>query len=134
MGTRVAKGGRHWRILLVALAFVGGVATASYDDWRLTAQQLVLATGAAHLTRLEAVQPIGYRSSEYLLILKSAEDLAAAQGFFADHPDIDYHGESIFPRTLRIGLKVPVANTKRELEAQAFSSGVVRNHLLFFCQ
>lgn len=133
-GRAFAPRSAAWRLFWIGVAFTAGVMTASHNEWRDPVRQLLLATGAAHLTRLEAVQPIGFRSSEYLLVLNRDADLPTARRFFDTHPEIDYQGESVFPRTHRVSLNVPVTDARRDLEAQPFTQLLVRNHLLVFCQ
>ena len=127
---------RPWVVysVSIALAFLLGVASASYPAWQGSVQQLLLKIGSAHLANLEAVKQTQYRASEYLVVLNNDQDRGAAERFFASHPGIDYLGASVFPHTLRIALQVPVTSARQDLEAQAFTRLVLPNHLLLFCQ
>lgn len=133
---REASGRRPARFYVLALigAFILGVLSASHNEWRLPLQRLLLEIGGAQLANLEAVQSTRYGASEYLVVLAGEDQRAAARRYIDAHPAVEWLGDSVFPRTLRVAIRVPVTDAERDLETQSFARWVVPNHTLLFCQ
>lgn len=118
--------------LLAAVAL--GVASASYwPSLSQTVRQTLLVIGEAHLASLDARQVQQAGRSQYIVVLQSDDWRDVSTEFFARHPEIEYLGESTFPRSLRVNLSVPVSSAKGDLESQPFVSWVVPATPLFLC-
>lgn len=123
-----------WRFAWLPLcAALLGVALGVHPLWWPQARQLLLVIGQARLATVEGALPAAQDRSEYLVVLRERDQHERAQRYFAGQPDIDYLGESIYPRTLVVALRVPVGASKAQLAAQPFVRTVLPVLPIFFC-
>ena len=129
-----SRGRRFWRFAWLPLcAGLLGVALGVHPLWWPQAQQLLLIIGQARLAAVDPALPGAQNRSEYLVVLRNAEMESRARQYFASQPDIDYIGESIYPKTLVVALEVPVNASKERLAEQPFVRTVLPVLPIFFC-
>lgn len=134
----VSKSPSRRRLGLILAALLGGVAAFAVADSESLgerAMQILAAMGGSYRVQYEARLPdealIG--RTEYLMVLRDEDQRAASLAYIESHPDIEYLSESIYPRTLRVSLPVPVGALPDEIETQPFVRFVVKNLPIFFC-
>lgn len=116
-------------LFTLALAFDPGLRLRVFESVRAVLKVL----GEAQLAKTEAMSPRQDGTSEYLVVLRDAKFLDSARQFVDGHSMIEYEGESIYPRSFRIRLEVPVSNAKRALEAQPFTGMLLPVTPFLFC-
>ena len=126
------------RCALAVSALLGALAAAALVGVERPGPRLLAllgAIGGAYRVQHEIRVPDASLAgrAEYLVVLSGDEAAASAIAYFAAHADIEYLSESIYPRTHRVALPVPVGDLPEELESQPFVRFVVRNLPFFFC-
>ena len=125
-------------VTLIATAVLGGVTGAllASAELRTAALDTLAIVGGAYRVQYESSvpdSPDGKRRSEYLVVLREDVEPSTYFEFFDTDPDMEYLSDSIYPRTIRVSLPVPVGASLETLEAQPFARFVVRNlPILFF--
>lgn len=120
-------------VLMALVAGVLGVVTASFPAWRGPALDMMLVIGEAQLARLGSGAIRRDGTSEYLVVLRGDEHRDESLRFIDRHPGVAFEGDSIFPRTQRVALRVPVGNPRRDLQELPYVSMVLPATPLFFC-
>ena len=119
--------------ILIALALAVGVATVTRDAWVPGFQRLMLYAGKSYLKAMQADGVRTSGTSEYLVVLSNDAARKDTLAFIASHPNMSYAGESIYPRTVRVTLKVPVTDAKKALEALPNVDFLIPNSPLLLC-
>lgn len=115
------------------------MATAGLLTFNATARRVTLdvlaGLGSPYMASYQGEESGGAPSgsSEYLVVLSGSVDEATYLNLFAQHPDIEYLSESIYPNTFRIALRVPVGGAVEFLEAQPRVRFVIKNYPFLFC-
>ena len=110
------------------------VTIAAGDETKHWALRALSWFGGVHANpSLSTLADKSRETSEYLIVLKSAPPAQEYLGYIENHPAIEYLSPSIYPHTIRVSLRVPVAQTLTELESQPFVSFAIRNLPIFFC-
>ncbi|MCP5151081.1 MAG: hypothetical protein H6983_06490 [Ectothiorhodospiraceae bacterium] len=129
--TEDASSTRHDTVLVVVVALflaagvIGGLAVGWLDRGAADRAAAGLASAAG-----QSETP-GW--SEYLVRFTADDQVAVGITWIEAHPDLRFVGDSIYPRTVRVGVRVPVGTALDALEAQSFVSFTVRNLPIFFC-
>lgn len=132
-GSRHRKRGFWHYAWLPVSAALCGLLLGVHPLWWPQAKQLLLFIGQAKLAAVDPALPGAQKKSEYLVVLRDNELRAGAQQYIAEHPDIDYIGDSIYPKTLVVTLTIPVGESKAQLAVQPFVRTVLPVLPLFFC-
>jgi hypothetical protein len=123
-----------WRYAWLPLsAGLLGVLLGVHPLWWPHAQRMLLFIGQAKLAAVKPGLPGEVDKSDYLVVLRENEHRDDAERYFAEQSDIDYIGESIYPKTLVVALRVPVGASKKQLAAQPFARTVLPVLPIFFC-
>jgi len=117
--------------LLVALGL--GVAIVTMDTWLPNLKRLILYAGNAYLVAAQAGGTREGGTSEYIVVLRGEEWRDAALEFIASDPRMAYAGKSVYPRSVRVALQVPVSDAQKALEAQPYVKFVMPDLPLLFC-
>lgn len=123
----------HVAWILIALAVAIGIAAGTKDAWLPGFQRLLLYAGKSYLKAMQADGVRTSGTSEYLVVLSSEAARKDTLAFIASHPNMSYAGESIYPRTVRVTLKVPVTDGKNALEALPSVDFLIPNSPLLLC-
>ena len=123
-----------WRYAWLPLsAALLGVLLGVHPLWWPQAKQLLLFMGQAKLAAVDPALPGQQKKSEYLVVLRENDLRHSAQSYINEHPEIDFIGESIYPKTLVVTLQVPVSASKAQLSAQPFVRTILPVLPIFFC-
>jgi len=128
--------GRRHRTAYIAwlvIALAVGFAAATKDAWLPGFQRLMLYAGKSYLKAMQADGVRTSGTSEYLVVLREEAARKDTLAFIASHPNMSYAGESIYPRTVRVALKVPVTDAQKALEAQPYVDFIIPNSPLLLC-
>lgn len=117
----------------VLLALALGAAAATLDAWLPGLQRLMLYAGKSYLVAMQADVTRGGGTSEYLVVLREEAARKDTLAFIAAHPRMAYAGESIYPRTVRVALKVPVTDAQKALESLPYVDFILPNNPLLIC-
>lgn len=125
---------RHrWYAAGIVLALALGAAAATRDAWLPGLQRLMLYAGKSYLLAMQADGSRAGGASEYLVVLREEAARADTLAFIAAQPRMTYAGESIYPRTVRVVLKVPVTDARNALEALPYVDFILPNSPLLIC-
>lgn len=125
---------RHrWYAAGIVLALALGAAAATRDAWLPGLQRLMLYAGKSYLQAMQADGIRGSGATEYLVVLRNEAARADTLAFIAAQPRMTYAGESIYPRTVRVVLKVPVTDARNALESLPSVDFVMPNNPLLIC-
>lgn len=118
------------RVFLIAVvALAGGFALTSLvldsSYWLAQGRALLLTIGESQLAARAAAQTRAAGVSEYLVVLNDDTALYGAQAFVDATPGIAYAGESIYPRSFRVSLAVPIGAPRRALLEQDYVAMVL---------
>jgi hypothetical protein len=124
-------------LLIAGICFVFGFFVATATRWAGTLKDqladAMLSAGSVYSATYQASRTTARGRSEYLVFFGTDVDAKVYMTFFEQHPDIEYHSESVYPHAVRVALKVPVRDTLEDLRAQPFTRFVVPNYPFFFC-
>ena len=123
-----------WRYTWLPLcAALLGVLLGVHPVWWPQAKQLLLFIGQAKLAAIDPALPVDENKAEYLVVLHDMADRERAELYFAGQPEMQYVGESIYPKTLVVALDIPVTASKERLAGQPFTRMVLPVLPIFFC-
>ena len=126
---------RPGTVLAAALGGLLAYAAVESEAFGERLMSVLSAMGGSYRAQYEARLPEEALAgrAEYLVVLRDISQLAATMQYIELHPDVDYLSESIYPRTLRVSLPVPVGDLPDEIEGQPFVRFVIKNLPVFFC-
>jgi hypothetical protein len=93
----------------------------------------MLYVGKSYLVAMQAGGTRESGTSEYLVVLREEAARKDTIAFIAAHPRMADAGKSIYPRTVRVTLQVPVTEAQKALEALPYVDFVMPNNPLLIC-